>query len=857
MPQTLNLKIKGLITNPNNLTENVMDGAFSVADNIVISKDNVAESRRGFGKYNDYLELGSIDGFINQVYSYKDTLIAHHNNLLSRDNGDGTWTQYTGTFESASDYRMKAIEENQNLYVTTDTGIKKLDAVDSEFYLAGVVPALDGYGSVTGTGWFEDDRAVAYRMVLVREDANENLVIGAPSSRVIVKNESGAGTDVGLTFSLPGGLSTDYRYQIYRSPQTETADDEPTDELQLVLDGNIKTADITAGEIEVYDDVADALKGTFLYTSPSQEGIINSNYEPPLCKDITVFKNHTFYANSARKHSFEIKLLGTGTDGLSIGDTITIGSNTFTAAASESIVDAEFELVNTGTVSLDIQDTALSLVNVINKYAGNDEVYAYYASGYDDLPGKIRLEERTLGGDTFYVTSSNGNVWSPQLESSGTDNPSTNDAAVNRVFISKDGQPEAVPLLNYLDVGSANKEIKRIIGLRESIFVFKEDAIYKITGESIANFRVTLHDNTTAILGADSAVTFNNTVFCMSLQGVISVSEAGVQVVSRNIEQELLELIQMPAFETTTFGVSYESERSYILFCVNSQSHSYPHQAYVYNSFTNAWTRWTYEATCGLVLPSNDKLYLGGKELGFSQHWIFQERKTFTVADFVDTDFPTEISAMNYTDSTYLRLTVPNLDNAVVGYWVSQVDAGDGSQALGYITDTEIGVNPSAYYIYITRTSTRMFDTNPSNNVTIYKPITCRAKYVMNTAGNPAVLKQFREATLFFRNDTNAALDVGYETSLRPGYESTESRTYDIGVWGQDNWGSIPWGGVNDTYFQPVRVGIPRNKQKCIGISFSVECANAFSPFALNGISSTFEAISERIPYRGRRAGNG
>lgn len=847
--------MKGLVTNPNNLNETVVDGALAYADNIVITKDNIAESRRGFDKFNEYLELGSISGTISQLYSYQSTLIAHHNNILSRDNGDGTWTDYTGTYTPSSDYKMRAIEENQNFYVATNSGVKKLDSVTSEFYNAGVVSSLDGFGSTSGTtGWMTDNTSVAYRMVWTREDANENLVIGAPSSRLIVSNNTGFACNVKLTFLIPSAITTSYKYQIYRSPLTAAYNAEPTDEMQLVLTGTPASGEIAAGEFILLDSVSDALKGATLYTSPSQEGVLASNYEPPLCHDICTFKNHTFYANAETKYTYSLVLLGTGTDGLNTADTITVNSITYTASSSEVSASGIFKLYNTGDPAGDIQNTALSLVRVVNKYASNTGIYAYYMSGFEDLPGKIRFQARALGQSVFYVTSSKSACWTPSLPSSGTTEAATNEAKVNRVYFSKNQQPESVPLLNYLDIGSANKEILRVIPLRDSIFVFKEDSIYKITGESAFNFRATLHDSTTKILAPDSAVAFNNTVFCMSLQGVISVSESGIAVVSRNIEQELLQLIQHSNFNTTTFGISYESERSYILFVINTATNDFPNQAYVFNSFTQTWVRWTLTATSGFVNPVDDKLYLGKKEVGYSQYWVYKERKTFTVNDFVDDSWGITITS-TAVDATgeYIVLGVNRTDDCVVDYWIVQTDSVSQATSLGKI----ISVDTVGLTVTVDVTSSRAFTTYVGDLAYVYKPITCRAKYVMNTAGNPGILKQFQEATFFFRNDTAAEITIGYETSLRPGYESTDTRIYNIGLWGQGNWGLQPWGGVDDTYIQPLRVGIPRNKQKCIGISLSVESANAFSPFALAGVAVQFEPLSARIPYRGRVAGNG
>ena len=855
MAQSLTLKIKGLITDPNNLDDTVVDGGLSFADNIVVSKDNVAESRRGMGKYNSYLELGGDTKKIGKLYSYQNTIIAHHDSMLSRDVGSGnSWSQYEGTFASASDYQMKSFEENQNFYIATDAGVNKLDKIDGEFYKAGVVPSLDGFGSVTGsTGWFDNLTAIAYRMVWTREDENENLVIGAPSSRFTVINTTGSSANVALNFLIPEGITSNYEYQIYRSNMTETFTDEPTDELQLVLTGTVSTVEIDKGEFNVTDNVSDTLKGAFLYTSPSREGAINAAYEPPLCRDMTVFKNHAFYANTETKHTYSTSLLGTGVDGFDVDDTITIDGVVYAAKSTEEPASGYFKLFDSGSPASDITNTALSLVNVINKYDANTTVYAFYMSGYDDLPGKLRFQAKNLGQDTFYALSSNGLAWSPELPVSGTTQSSTNDAKVNRVYISKDHQPEAVPLLNYIDVGSANKAILRILDLRESLFVFKEDGIYKISGENVSNFRSTLHDKTTELIAPDTAVQFNNSVFCMSLQGVIAVSESEVAVVSRNIESELLKLTQAENFAKTAFGVSYESERSYKLYCVGTNADTYPKQAYVFNSFSQSWTREIKSVTCGFVAPFDDKLYLGKASLGAEQNWVLQERKSFSVRDFIDEE--TELTIVNVisTSGTTTVIEVNKTEDSVVDYFIEQTDAASEERSLGKITDIDFDNN----YITLKVSSERAFDSNPANLTNVIIPILVRAKYVMNTGGNPGVIKQFREVVFFFRNDTAAQVTIGYETSLRPGYESTSSSVYNIGLWGKGNWGTQSWNGTDANYIQPLRVGIPRNKQRCIGISFSVEVANAFSPFALAGVSAQFEVISERIPYRGRISGEG
>lgn len=846
MAQTLNLRCRGLITNPNSLDEAQVNGALAIADNIVIDKDNLAESRRGFTRYGQYLDVGNYTDTIEGIFNYKEDLLVSFNNKIARDSkNNDPWIEYTGTFtEPASDFKIRSLQQNENFYITTNDGIKKLDKIDGQFTDAGMVRSLDGFGQVTGsTGWFTDNASVAYRMVWAKYDANNNLILGAPSSRVVVGNSTGNSVNVSLSFLVPDEVTTDYFYQIYRSPLTGSILDEPTDELQLVKEGKPSSGEVVGGEFTILDDLVDDLKGATLYTSPSQQGIVASNEQPPYAKDFALFKNHVFYANTKTKHRLTLTLIGVSGGGFNIGDEFVIDGITYTGAVAEDPNNEEFLVSNSSSPSIAIDETALSLVRVINKSSLNTGIYAYYLSGFEDVPGKILFERRALSGGSFTATSTKGTAFNPEIPSTGTnnDNVSDNEVKQNRVYISKPQQPEAVPLFSYLDIGTQNQPIKRIIALRDGLYIFKGDGVFKITGENLTNFKVSLFDNNLELLAPESAVTFNNSVFCMTLQGVVSVSDSGIAVVSRPIEQQLLRLIQYPNFNNTTFGISYESERKYILFCVASSTQDYPTQAFVYNSFTNAWTRWTLTATCGFINKADDRMYFGGKLIGYDVAWVYRERKTFSNDDYVDDDSGTIITEV--ISPTKLRLI--RSEEAVVGYWIRQYIVNTGTYALAKITAVD-----TATSIITVSPANANWSSDPTNPTNIYKPITCRIKWVGQTAGNPGVVKHFREGTLFFRQDQAAELKIGYETNFQPGYEATNVLLINAGNWGDFDWGTIPWNGLDDTFSQPIRVGIPRNKQMCLWISMSVEGTAAFSSFTVAGISTQFEVISERYQWK-------
>lgn len=284
-----------------------------------------------------------------------------------------------------------------------------------------------------------------------------------------------------------------------------------------------------------------------------------------------------------------------------------------------------------------LEQIALSLVKVVNSESAL--INGFYQSGFNDIPGQILFENRSIVGIPFYIYANStltGSEFNPTLPATNVSTViSTNEVIPNRVYYSKIQQPEAVPLLNYFDVGPKDKEIKRIIALRDSLFVLKEDGVYRVSGDT-APFFVAGFDFSAQILSADSGVVLNNQIYALTTQGVVTITDGGVQVVSRNIENKLKELTRPGyAYRTECFGVSYESDRAYHLWIVSTQEDTQPTQCFRYNTFTNSWTRWDNTKSCGIVNFSDDKMYVGAGDINF----IEQERKSLTRTDFADREY--------------------------------------------------------------------------------------------------------------------------------------------------------------------------------------------------------------------------
>lgn len=345
-----------------------------------------------------------------------------------------------------------------------------------------------------------------------------------------------------------------------------------------------------------------------------------------------------------------------------------------------------------------LDQAARSLVRVLNEDSSG-LVNAFYLSGFNDVPGQFLLQQRELTGAKFDFYSNSavaGEQFNPTLGVQAVNEDevqSTNENRPNRLFFSKFQQPEAVPLVNFIDVGPRDRAIQRIVALRDSLFIFKEDGIYRLSGD-VAPFSVAPFDFSLTLRAPDTAVVLNNQVHAFTTQGVVQVTDTGVNVISRDIENLLLNITREGfAFETASFAFSYETDRSYLLFTVSDSADTTATQCFRYNSFTNTWVRWDLAKTSGLVNTRDDKIYLGATDINI----IEQERKGLDRTDYADREFTTAVVA-NGVNGKFL--TLPNLTNIEVGDALVQTQFLTISQFNRLLNqlDSDPGVADSDYF---------------------------------------------------------------------------------------------------------------------------------------------------------------
>lgn len=958
MAQKLDLKIAGLYTNPNSWSESP-EGSLATAANIVINRESVAETRRGQKQYNAALLQG-----LQKLFQFQSTLILQYGGTLNYDGGAGLWVDFGGTWLASSDSGSRGLEANRNLYLTSNNGIIKIDSLTEPIKYAGAPRGLNGEAFVSGAGnAVANNTNVAYRIVWGYDDANGNRILGAPSQRILVANSAGSTQQVSLNTYIPPNVTTSWFYQLYRSPGSATLADQPSDELQQVLSGSPTGTDLTAGTVSLTDNLPPALMGAALYTNPSQEGINSANEQPPYCLDIELYKGHTFFGNTKRKHSLIMNLVGVGTPsfgvlattgdistglatvinipstanlrigmrvkgtGIPLGtkiktitsatavvltanstattaalaiqfcDTLTIAGVEYFGSASGVLADGEFRIYTGGNPSENIQQTVENFIVAVNGSAQNSAssqpVFVYYLSGPDDFPGQFQIEERVVnsdGGDPFKVLSTYGVAFNPvvpqkklitnvatgsptvitcpahglstgdrvqmsvpgavpgfsgaftvtvtgtntftvavntttgatygTLESLSTVLESSDDRMRNRLYFSKPQQPEAVPILQYLDCGSAVFDIWRIAAQGESLFVFKDDGIFRVTGDDIESFRVSQFDNTTKIIGPETLAKVGNQLFFYSSKGVSVCSESGVALASNAIEDQVVPLYEVQDFTIHAFGIGYESEKQYMLFSPSITADESATQAYVYSLQTNAWTRWVMERTGGIVNTADNKLYMCGNNFQ-----TYVERKDYASTDYCDDEFAVTIVSAAGTD-----LILASTTNIAVNDTLKQGNVE--SVVTAVVNGTTIQVQSNQTWV--------------AGAATVYRPIEASIEWIPQSCGNPGVLKHFREITMLFRSADFSLLTVGFGTNFTNDAEYSYITPLLSNTWGNFPWGGIAWGAFSAAK-QPQRTYVPRNASRAHWLTISMNLNQAFQKLDIEGLSLIYDVMSERF----------
>lgn len=653
---------------------------------------------------------------------------------------------------------------------------------------------------------------------------------GANATSAQIETYSEGTRNVDVKFYLPAGLTTSHFLRIYRTFESGGASIAPNDECYLVFETPVTSVMISNGQYTYTDFTPSSFMGDPLYSNANTgDGIEQSNFRAPLGKDMCEWDNRLWLFNTKSKQRFSLALVGTGSGtGLQNNDTITIGGVTYTGKTSNpATLSRQFQIFTALTPSQNIALTAKALEGLINQDATNP-VYAYYVSSNTSAPGQLQLEERGIGGAPFTVYASRPSAWSPSLTTSSSGaQTSLADVYPHSAYFSKDGEPDAFPVVNWEPVGSRNHNVLRAVPLLSQIFVFRDDdqgELWTISGAG-GNYRADILDSTTKVLCPDSVLKMSNQIFAFTTQGVVACTSSGVRIVSKGIEDLLAPLMapaMLPVVKQVGFAVAYESDRQYQLWLPTAVTDTVATQCFVYNPILDSWTHWTCSRSWGAVNPVSNLLTLGDGAAA----QVRVERKSFTRSDYADEALP-----VTFVSATGKVVTLANVSGLSVGDMLYQDE-----QVRSVITAVTPASNTVTVNDTMTWTSPTQVLKSYSQSVT-YCPVSGQA---------PSIVKHFRMASVHLS-------ELQIQTPFLMTFDSER----------QPNQGTVPvplpqfLPGFGQQAFGPFLLGstggvrnisgeVTMAHQQATQLRVGLTVKEARAAWRLNGFSVQYEGMSDR-----------
>ena len=271
------------------------------------------------------------------------------------------------------------------------------------------------------------------------------------------------------------------------------------------------------------------------------------------------------------------------------------------------------------------------------------------------------------------------------------------------------------------------------------------------------------------------------------------------------------------------FGISYESDRKYLLALPTSDTDTTNQIFYVYNTITNSWTTYDLAKTAGIVRPSDDKLYLAEPSK------ISRERKDFSSTDYSEEAIPVTISAVA-ADKLTLTLPSPSLAVVKVGYiYYESASRYSVVAAVDTLASTITVSDPLEW-------NTGIFEVRPYiSTIITWNPI---------SADSPGIRKQFAECVLIVETPLQDA-NLAFSTPTSGGFEGVDIVDTAEGPWGLFPWNEVAWGG--EPQKTRYRTYVPRSKQREAYITTRLTQNTVFNAFQVSGLSFYYRNISHRL----------
>jgi hypothetical protein len=416
----------------------------------------------------------------------------------------------------------------------------------------------------------------------------------------------------------------------------------------------------------------------------------------------------------------------------------------------------------------------------------------------------------------------------------------------HRVYWSKFQQPDAVPEANFQDVGSADDEILNGFPLTTALILTKERGVWRQTGADPFSWELLPLEPTTRFSCRDAAAFLDNNGYCISDQGLVRISDGGVQIISWPIEIGLKKIFSFPNWQSISHGLGYCSDRSYTFWTPEGRYDTFAKIGWRFNHMTNKWSTLRKNVRHTYNTDHEDRLYFAEAVDGF----ILKERRSYETSDndYQDEDIPVTVTATGTAvDASGFTVSTADVTYSYTGM----------SLARGFYFQQGFGSSPVMAVTSLGGTSYRLtlrekLPTLVTGSATVAMPIVSTIRMKPEIGGNAAVLKKNLKVQWYMQDESAVHADLAFATDIQSDvkyYPVELKRTRGFGFL---PFGSAPFGCPDDPPAKIFASEVPpqyaqsRSFSSIFRHSFAREC------FKLLNVSLTLRVMSEKTTQEPR-----
>jgi hypothetical protein len=337
------------------------------------------------------------------------------------------------------------------------------------------------------------------------------------------------------------------------------------------------------------------------------------------------------------------------------------GQKLFAAAALSAVYDATnrvFPVSQAADENTRRRATAYGLAYVVNSYSSTRAlVTALTDAETGGLEGVITFTEVGIGGGGFTISSTRPDAFQPSLGVSGI--ASEAERKPHRIYYSKPSEPEAVPFLNFLDIGQEGADILALAPLRDAVLLFKEDGVYSVEGTPPDSWNVRKLDLGTRLVAPQAACVLDDVCYAWTDRGVVQVSAGGVVgIPSLPIGVTLRELQRLlPANDANTkrgFWMRPHPRLGLVVLGTGTlASSTTASQQFVFHTTTGRWARWTIDLRCAAYDTETDSMVVSRNVAAWNAY--YERSAESSPASYVDASL---LDLSGSVDGTGLVVTI-------------------------------------------------------------------------------------------------------------------------------------------------------------------------------------------------------